>query len=805
MTTTVDASPCSVSHDGARWLPGGPRRAARPDPAAATASSPSTPAARTTAPTCSRDALGDDAVLAAPGVDVVPRRRRASGSSSSPPPADDEWVWLLHDDAQPRPRRARSSCWPRPPTHPDGRRARPQAARVALAAPAARGRRHDLRHRPPRDRPGARRVRPGPARRASATCWRSTPPACWSAARVLEELGGFDDAAADLRQRHRLRLARRAGRPPDRRGARRRWSSTPRPPTAASAARRSPGGTPHYQERRAALYTLLANARAPALPLQVVRLAARHAAAGRSASCWCASVGRGARRARRPGRRSTAAPARSSPRRRDAAEPPPATRADVRPPAGALVAALPARPRLRQRPRSALAPGRRRPPPAGAGRSRRDRPGRRGRRRTCPRTPACWPACSPTRCPRCSLAGRAGPGRGPRAWSARGPLTGGALLPAPGSALRLVAHLHLGAGTTSAPARRRPRRAVRPAARGRSAPCCSARPGCVVDVLFLLAVPLAALGAYRFLLRLTSSLPMSLWGAVAYGVLPVVTGAVQQGRLGTVAGTLVLPWLAHAALFLGPRRTTPDRRRRPPGAPRCGSRCWPRSCPSPGCSRWCVAVVALAADVRRPRGPAGRPPRRHPAGRHTGAAAARGRWRPGPTRAPRPGCSRPACRCRGSTGVPGAGTPSLGRPGDGAPAWMAVGVLLAALVALARPDTRPGCSAPGLVLVAALLVTAALAVGSYATGRPSRPTQPLWLGFPLVVAQAAAITAAAARRHRHPAAARRVRTSAGGSRSACSSCVLAALTPGRVRRVVGLDRAAAAPSTAAAPPTSRRT
>src|SRR6476659_7195074 len=76
-----------------------------------------------------------------------------------------------------------------------------------------------------------------------------------------------------------------------------------------------------------------------------------------------------------------------------------------------------------------------------------------------------------------------------------------------------------------------------------------------------MAVPLAAAGAYRFLRRVTSSLPMSLWGAVAYGVLPVVSGSVQEGRLGTVVGALVLPWLAHAALFLGPGHD-PDRRRR---------------------------------------------------------------------------------------------------------------------------------------------------------------------------------------------------------------------------------------------------
>ena len=69
-------------------------------------------------------------------------------------------------------------------------------------------------------------------------------------------------------------------------------------------------------------------------------------------------------------------------------------------------------------------------------------------------------------------------------------------------------------------------------------------------------------------------------------------------------------------------------------------------------------------------------------------------------------------------------------------------MLLAALVALARPDTRASVLRAWTVLVVALGLTAVLAVGSFSTA--SSPTeQPLFLGFPLVVAQAAAITAAA--------------------------------------------------------------
>ena len=80
-------------------------------------------------------------------------------------------------------------------------------------------------------------------------------------------------------------------------------------------------------------------------------------------------------------------------------------------------------------------------------------------------------------------------------------------------------------------------------------------PGWLVSVLFLLSVPLTALSALRFFHRLVPGRVAPLWGAVAYGLLPVMTGAVAQGRLGTVAGALVLPWVATSALGdLGDRR-----------------------------------------------------------------------------------------------------------------------------------------------------------------------------------------------------------------------------------------------------------
>ena len=192
-----------VSHDGARWLPAvieGIR-------------AQTTPLARVVAvDTGSKDESADLLEQAFGEVERVPggtgypaaveiglELLRASG-------ADCEWVWLLHDDANPEPAGAGHAAR-RGRRESRGRHPRPQAARVAVAASAARGGDHDLRHRAPRDRPRAGRVRPGTARRGADGAGGqhrrdAGPPTGARGARRLRP------AAADLRQRPRLRLAR---------------------------------------------------------------------------------------------------------------------------------------------------------------------------------------------------------------------------------------------------------------------------------------------------------------------------------------------------------------------------------------------------------------------------------------------------------------------------------------------------------------------------------------------------------------------------------------------------------------------
>ena len=62
-----------------------------------------------------------------------------------------------------------------------------------------------------------------------------------------------------------------------------------------------------------------------------------------------------------------------------------------------------------------------------------------------------------------------------------------------------------------------------------------------VDVLLLGCVPLAGLTAYLSIRRVTTSVPVRVWAAAAYALLPVAFGAISAGRLGTAVGFVLIP------------------------------------------------------------------------------------------------------------------------------------------------------------------------------------------------------------------------------------------------------------------------
>jgi GT2 family glycosyltransferase len=144
-----------------------------------------------------------------------------------------------------------------------------------------------------------------------------------------------------------------------------------------------------------------------------------------------------------------------------------------------------------------------------------------------------------------------------------GRVTGGGLAPAPASAhdlwrLWLEPWHALGTGTAvPAPAYIAPLAALG-SVLGNSA-------SAAISALLVLAVPLAVWGAWRLLRvvgRLVDPGGSPRWlvalGAVTYALVPVTSGAFGAGRLGVVVVAILLPWVAHAALgFADPE---PDRR-----------------------------------------------------------------------------------------------------------------------------------------------------------------------------------------------------------------------------------------------------
>ncbi|HSE09402.1 MAG TPA: glycosyltransferase family 2 protein [Nocardioidaceae bacterium] len=321
---------------------------------------------------------------------------------------------------------------------------------------------------------------------------------------------------------------------------------------------------------------------------------------------------------------------------------------------------------------------------------------------------------------------------GARGLLGSGYLSGGALLPAPGSGsswwglyLEGWHDLGLGSAAPTAPY-------VVPLAIAGTVLLDNA--WLVVDVLFLLTVPLSAWGAAVFLRRLTGPGWAHLWGAAAYGLIPVLSGAVAQGRLGTVVAAVVLPWLAHASLYLRPAEDS-DRRWRAAwrtalllalltafvplawvlalalavgvaGVGLLGD----RSAWSPPLRAWGPIVVALATvpvlllpwSVQRLMGldrwyaEAGLPARE--------LVSDLGAWE--------------LLAGRATTADLGA-----------APAWLGIGIAVAAVASLVRKNTRP------VVLrawaVALLALAAAVALDAHGE----------WAGFPILLAQGAAVTA----------------------------------------------------------------
>ena len=256
----------------------------------------------------------------------------------------------------------------------------------------------------------------------------------------------------------------------------------------------------------------------------------------------------------------------------------------------------------------------------------------------------------------------------------------------------------------------------------------------VVDLVMLGAVPLAGLGAYVVARRLVVGLPARLWIALTYGLLPVVSGAVSSGHLGTVMALILLPWLVRSVLAMWTGRSWSSV---------FGVAILLSLMVAFAPVAWCVAgVLALVAAVTCLLAD-----RASMLGRLIVAVSAPLLlllpWSLRLVTHPRlllteAGIVRPVQESADNLGWQ-ALLGRVGAAGD-APAWLTVGVLLAALTALLRSDRRRAVALAWFVVAVSMLVAAVLAQLTVAVP-VSGGRAPVWLGVPVTFAQAAVVCA----------------------------------------------------------------
>jgi GT2 family glycosyltransferase len=254
----------------------------------------------------------------------------------------------------------------------------------------------------------------------------------------------------------------------------------------------------------------------------------------------------------------------------------------------------------------------------------------------------------------------------------------------------------------------------------------------VVDVLMLFAVAVSAVGAFVVSRRLVSGMATRVWMTVTYALLPVVSGAVGSGHFGTVVTLILLPWLLRSALRLV--ETSSWR-------PVFGSGLLLAVVVAFAPIAWLLvaAVVLVFAVWGLLRGRAGVVVR-------AGVAVLL------PLVLLLPWSSllladpavflTEAGVVRASDADPG-WTVLFGRldaAGD-APVWLTAGVMVAALAALLRTDRRVAVARAWVVIAVALVAAASLAGRTVGVPGTTGDT-PVWLGVPVIWAQAAAVVAA---------------------------------------------------------------
>lgn len=259
------------------------------------------------------------------------------------------------------------------------------------------------------------------------------------------------------------------------------------------------------------------------------------------------------------------------------------------------------------------------------------------------------------------------------------------------------------------------------------------QPGLIVWLIFGMGVPLAAVGAWRFVAKLNVGPWAQAWACATYALVPVALGAISGGHLGTMTVAILLPWLGRALLGLG--SLSAEARERS---------AW-RVVLLGGLTACFAPIVALLLTIFAVVTPS------------IGATSLGWRRRLvialGPWLLILPWVVT-AVRSPGSVfmeaGAAVTRTQSLGAldvltgslPGTShVPVWLLMGLPLAAAVALVRPATRP------LVLrcwtIAALCAVVTYGYALISVDLPGRPDFVPYVGVPVLIEMSALLVAAA--------------------------------------------------------------
>lgn len=260
----------------------------------------------------------------------------------------------------------------------------------------------------------------------------------------------------------------------------------------------------------------------------------------------------------------------------------------------------------------------------------------------------------------------------------------------------------------------------------------------LVDAVMLFAPVLAAVGAYVAARRLVQTWPVRVWLAAAYALLPVVTGATTSGRVGTVVAAILLPWLVPAVAAL----VAPAGGRRLGAACAAGAVLAAISAFVPVAAAMAAVLVVAAIPWLLVRRELAAIPYCLLAVLLPLALLLPWSWRFLDT--PQLLLTEAGRADVGAqSGVAPAWQLAFGRlaaEGD-APWWLTAGIAGLAVLALLRRDRLAGV-AGAWVVIAVALATAAL-MSRFSIELPGEQYHAyVWVGFPVIVAQAAALAAA---------------------------------------------------------------